>query len=130
MTKEVVWMGSSLKDLREFPEGARSEVGYALYLAQNGDRAANAVPLTGFGGASVLELVIPERGDTYRAVYTVKFDMAVYVLHAFQKKSKKAAKTPQHEMRLIRSRLKAAEVLHRKKATGIANGKKHEKGTG
>jgi len=120
MTKEVVWMGSSLKDLREFPDEARSEVGFALYLAQSGDRAANAVPLSGFGGASVLEIVVPERGDTYRAVYTVKFDTAVYVLHAFQKKAKKGAKTPQHDMRLIRSRLKDAEVLHRQKAAAVA----------
>jgi phage-related protein len=111
--KSVVFVGSSLRDLRKFPEGARSEAGHAIYLAQMGERAVNAVPMAGFGSAKVLEVVIPEGGDAYRAMYTVKFDTGVYVLHAFQKKSKKGAKTPAHDMELIRSRLKDAEALHR-----------------
>ena len=106
-------MGSSLRDLKAFPDEARSEAGYAIFLAQNGDRAINAVPMTGFGSAKVVEVVIPEGGDAYRAVYTVKFDSAVYVLHAFQKKSTKRSKTSVHDMRLIRSRLRDAEIIHR-----------------
>lgn len=111
--KEAIFVGSSLRDLRKFPEGARSEAGQAIYLAQKGDRAINAVPLKGFGSAKVLEIVIPEDGDAFRAVYTVKFDTAVYVLHAFQKKSRKGIKTPLHDLDVVRSRLKDAEEIDR-----------------
>ena len=107
--KPCHFVGSSLDDLREFPEEARSEAGHAVYLAQLGDRAINAVSMTGFGSSKVLEVVIPEDGDAYRAVYTVKFPMAVYVLHAFQKKSKRGAQTPYVEISTIRLRLKTAE---------------------
>lgn len=124
MKKDVIWMGSAIKDLREFPEAARSEVGQALYLAQLGERSASATPLTGFGGASVLEVVVPDKGDTFRAVYAVKFDTAIYVLHAFKKKSKRGIKTPLTDMNLVRSRLKDAEALHRAKVASLD--KKHE----
>ncbi len=130
MKRELVFVGSSWRDLKEFPDGARAEAGHALYLAQLGDRAINAMPLTGFKGAGVLEVVIPEDGDAFRAVYTVKYDTAVFVLHAFQKKSKTGSKTPLHDMRLIQSRLKDAEAIHRasKKPTELE--KRHEKGSG
>ena len=111
--KQVVWVGSSLPDLKEFPEEVQAEAGYALHLAQRGERASCASPLTGFGSAKVLELIIPEGGDTYRVVYIVKFESALYVLHAFQKKSKKGAKTPMRDMNLVRSRLKDAEKCDR-----------------
>ena len=110
--KPLHFIASSRDDLCEFPEEVRSEAGYALYLAQMGDKAENACPLLGFGGAKVLEVVINNEGNAYRAVYTVKLKYAVYVLHAFQKKSVKGIATPKPDMDVIRSRLKAAEAHH------------------
>jgi phage-related protein len=111
--KPVHWVGSTRKDLKAFPEAVREEVGFSLYLAQQGGKAVNAVPMVGFKGAKVLEVVIDEQGDTFRAVYTVKFSKAVYVLHAFQKKSKKGIATPKPDIDLINTRLKAAEEHYR-----------------
>jgi phage-related protein len=127
--KEAIFVGSSLRDLRKFPEEARSEAGHAVYLAQKGEKAVNAVPLAGFGGAAVLEIVIPEGGDAFRAVYTVKFDTAIYVLHAFQKKSKRGAKTPLQDMNLVRSRLNDAREIHQAKKR-VQLEKKNEQGSG
>ena len=107
--KEVIWLGDSLKQIRRFPEDAQRAVGYALYFAQKGDKHKDARPMRGFGGASVLEIVERFDGDTYRAVYTVQFESAIYVLHAFQKKSKRGIATPKEEMELVRVRLKQAE---------------------
>jgi phage-related protein len=107
--KPLFWVGSSLEDLREFPTGVKEEVGYALYVAQAGGKHPSAKPLKGFGGASTLEVVSDFDGDTFRAVYTVKFKGAVYALHAFQKKSKKGIATPTKEIELIKDRLRAAE---------------------
>lgn len=105
----VHWIASSYKDFREFPEAVQDAMGYALYQAQIGEKHASAKPLKGFGGAGVLEIVSAHIGDTFRTVYTVKFTHAVYVLHAFQKKSKSGSKTPSEDLELIRRRLKAAE---------------------
>lgn len=91
-------------------------MGFALYQAQIGRMHNNAKPLKGFGGASVVEIVDDHQGDTYRTVYTVKFDSAVYVLHAFQKKSKHGIKTPQAEIELVKRRLKVAEDDHKARA--------------
>jgi phage-related protein len=102
------WMGSSLKDLRAFPDEVQDTIGYALFLAQTGGRHDQAKPLKGFGGAGVLEVVEDHDGETYRAVYTVRLAHAVYVLHAFQKKAKRGITTPKPKMDLIRHRLKAA----------------------
>jgi phage-related protein len=113
--KPVEWIGSSLKDLRAFPEVVRETMGFALYLAQIGDKHVAAKPLKGFTGAGVLEVVEDFDGDTFRAVYTVRFASAVYVLHVFQKKSKTGIKTPKSEIDLVRRRLKVAEELHRKR---------------
>ena len=88
-------------------------MGFALYQAQIGQMNVNAKPLKGFGGASVMEITDDYRTDTYRTVYTVKFEKAIYVLHAFQKKSKKGIKTPQEDLDLIRRRLKVAEGDHK-----------------
>lgn len=85
-------------------------MGYALHLAQNGGKHEAAKPLAGFGGAGVLEVVDNYDGDTYRAVYTVKFTDVVYVLHAFQKKAKRGIRTPQQDIDLVRERLKLAEA--------------------
>ena len=112
LTKPVRWIGSSLEDLRAFPSEARRAVGYALYFAQMGDKHPSAKPLKGFGGAGVLEIVEDYDGNTFRVVYTVKFSEAVYVLHAFQKKSKKGARTPKAELDLVHQRLKRAREDH------------------
>src|SRR5260370_36444274 len=97
-SKSVIWMGSSLRDLKKFPAEVKDVMGYALYQAQIGGKAATAKPLTGFGGATILEIVEDFRSDTYRAVYTVKFSEAGYVLHALQKKSKKDVARPKTEI--------------------------------
>ena len=107
--KPVVWIGSSLDDLKEFPEEVQGEMGYALYLAQTGKKHISVKPLKGFGGAGILEIVTNFDRDTYRAVYTVKFAGVVYVLHAFQKKSKRGIATPKQDIDLIRERLKRAK---------------------
>jgi phage-related protein len=109
LEKPLFWIGSSLEDLRGFPEEVKDEVGFALYQAQTGLKPRSAKPLKGFGGASVLEIVDDFQTDTYRAVYTVQFAGAVYVIHAFQKKSKRGTRTPRAEIDLIERRLKAAK---------------------
>src|SRR5579883_1139422 len=86
--KPVIWIGSSRRDLRAFPDPVKDRMGFALYVAQQGGKHVDAKPLKGFGNAGVVEVVTDHRGDTFRAVYTVRFADAVYVLHAFQKKSK------------------------------------------
>jgi len=113
--KPVFWMASSRKDLKAFPKVVQSDVGYALFAAQRGEEYRSVKALKGFGGRSVLEIVAPHDGDTYRAVYTVKFEDAVYVLHAFQKKSTKGIATPQREIDLIRRRLADAEQHYRER---------------
>lgn len=104
--KPVIWVGSSREDLREFPEPVQDHIGYALYIAQRGGKHRDTKTLTGFGGAGVVEVVKDYRGDTFRAVYTVRFAEAVYVLHAFQKKSKSGRETPRLDIELIKRRLR------------------------
>lgn len=111
--KPVDWIGSSYKDFRAFPEAVQDAMGYALYRAQLGRTHESAKPLKGFAGAGVVEIVEDFRTDTYRTVYTVKFAGVVYVLHAFQKKSKKGAAMPRHDVELIGKRLKAAAEDYR-----------------
>ena len=105
--KPVVRVGDSLGVLKTFPAVVQDEVGYALYLAQRGEKHVSAKPLKGVG-AGVLEIVSDHRGDTYRAVYTVRLAGRVFVLHAFQKKSKRGIATPYMDMALIKQRLKRA----------------------
>ena len=107
--RPVYWVGSSKKDLLRMPEEVVDVFGFALHLAQSGKKHTQAKPLKGFGGAGVLEVVEDHEGDTYRAVYTVRFAENVYVLHCFQKKSKRGTQTPRQELDLIRERLKAAQ---------------------
>ena len=111
--KRVVWIGSSRKDVRSFPDEVQDFIGYALYEAQQGYKAPAAKPLSGFGGAGVIEIIRDFNTDTYRAVYTVRFDDIIYVLHAFQKKSKRGIATAKAEIELIKARLKLAEAQHR-----------------
>jgi phage-related protein len=109
LLKPVEWISSSREDLREFPEDVQQMIGFALYRSQLGKKHPDAKPLKGFKGASVLEIVEDFDGDTYRAVYTVKFEGIVYVLHAFQKKSKHGIATPKQDIDLIEARLKRAK---------------------
>ena len=113
--KSIVWIGSSRRDLKTFPKQVRSDIGQALYTAQMGDTDPAAKPLKGFGGASVMEIIDRYDRNTYRAVYTVQFSNVIYVLHAFQKKSKKGIATPQSEIELVQQRLKRAAELHQKR---------------
>lgn len=106
--KPLQWISSARDDLRSFPEDVQQSIGFALYRAQLGSKHPDAKPLKGFKGSGVLEVVEDFDGDTYRAVYTVKFEGVVYVLHAFQKKSKRGIATPKQDIELIETRLKRA----------------------
>ncbi len=117
--KPLEWIASSFKDLMALPPAVRRRFGYALSLAQMGDQDDAAKVLKGFSGAGVLEVVEDDAGGTYRAVYTVKFAEAEFVLHCFQKTSKSGIATPKPDMDIIRARLKVAEAL----AQGLRNEK-------
>jgi phage-related protein len=106
--KPLYWIGSSLDDLLAFPEAVKDEIGGALSVSQFGGKHPSAKPWKG-GGAGVLEIVEDHRGDTYRAIYTVRFAGAVYVLHAFQKKSQSGIKTQRRDVELVTQRLKLAQ---------------------
>lgn len=114
--KPVDWIGSSKKDLMSFPRPVVHGIGLALCIAQHGGKAPNAKPLRGRGG--VLEVVEDHRGDAYRAVYTLRFDDRIYVLHCFQKKSHKARKTDQKDLDLIKQRMEAALADHKRRHRG------------
>jgi phage-related protein len=109
--KQLFWVGSSKKDLMSLPLQVRKFFGHALHFAQHGGRHDAAKVLKGFGGSGVLEVVEDDAGGTYRAVYTIRFAEAVFVLHCFQKKSKSGISTPKEDMEIIRARLKVAEVV-------------------
>ncbi|MHB8755104.1 MAG: type II toxin-antitoxin system RelE/ParE family toxin [Candidatus Acidiferrales bacterium] len=113
--KPVRWIGTSLRDLRSFPREVRIDIGHALFTAQEGKTDPAAKPLKGFGGASVLEIVASHHGNAWRAVYTVRFQDAIYVLHVFQKKSTKGIATPTRETDLIKRRLAEAERDYRER---------------
>ena len=113
--KTVRWVGSSRRDLKRFPKTVQRHVGQALYAAQCGEEYPSVKALKGFGGRSVLEIVADHESDTWRAVYTVRFADAIYVLHAFQKKSKTGTTTPRQEIDLIKQRLRAAERDHQER---------------
>lgn len=106
--KPVRWMGGSKRDLSSFPASVRSCIGSALWRAQVGQKAPYTKPLKGFAGAGVVEILADAEGDAYRAVYTVRFAEAIYVLHAFQKKSKRGIAMPKGDIAVITSRLRAA----------------------
>lgn len=107
--KKLAWIGSSKKDLLSLPREVQREIGYSLNLVQQGDDDPDSKPLKGFNGASVLETVKNDKDGTYRAVYTVKFEESVYVLHVFQKKSKTGIKTDKQDIELVKQRLKVAQ---------------------
>jgi phage-related protein len=113
--KPVRWIGRSLQDLRPFPRPVRIDIGHALFTAQQGKTDPAAKPLKGFGGASVVEIVASHYGNAWRAVYTVRFQEAIYVLHVFQKKSRRGIATPTREIHLIQQRLAEAEQDYRER---------------
>ena len=117
VVRPLVWIGSSKRDLRTFPEAVKDVMGYALYLAQIGRKHATAKPLSGFAGAGVLEVVEDHTSGSYRAVYTVRFADALYVLHCFQKKSRRGIATPKADLQLVKRRLTVAAEHHRRRST-------------
>ena len=114
--KPLHWVASAKKDYQSFPSEVQADMGFALGLAQLGAKHPNAKPWKG-DGPGVLEIVEDHRGDTYRAVYTVRFASVVYVLHAFQKKSKTGIKTPQEDVKLTAERLKRAQADYESRRT-------------
>ena len=111
--KPLRWVGSSRGDVQSFPRAVRAAIGQALYTAQKGEIDPAAKALKGFGGRSVMEVVAPYDSDTWRTVYAVRFEDAIYVLHAFQKKSKSGIATPKRDIDLVRKRLADAERDYR-----------------
>jgi phage-related protein len=119
-TKDLIWVASSRRDMRDMPRSVQRSFGLGLFAVQCGVSPPDAKALKGFGGAGVMELIEDDRGGTYRAVYTVRFASAVYVLHVFQKKSKRGVATPAHEIELVRERLKRAEAIHAERMEKVA----------
>ncbi len=117
MMKPVEWVGSSKADLKRFPDPVQNRMGFAIYRAQLGRQHRDAKPLKG-SGSGVVEVVARHDSDTFRAVYTVRFEAAVYVLHAFQKKAKRGIATPKRELDLVRRRLQVAERHYRETHRG------------
>jgi phage-related protein len=109
LARPLRWIGSSRKDYGQFPEAVQEQFGFELFLAQTGQHPPSAKPLRGLG-SGVIELIEDFDGDTYRAVYAVRFATAFYVLHAFKKESKRGIKTPQSDIDLVKKRLKDAAV--------------------
>lgn len=112
MLKSLYWIGSSRSDLKDMPKAVQSEIGFSLHRVQEGKMPLNAKPLTEIG-AGVMEIVSDHNRNTYRAVYAIKLGNEVYVLHAFQKKSKTGIKTPKQEIDLIKQRLALAKEIAR-----------------
>ncbi len=111
MHRGVIWVGTSRDDVKGFPEDARDEIGYALWVAETGGRHSSTKPLQGFSGAGVIEIIADDQDGTYRVVYTVKLADAIYVLHAFQKKSTKGSSVPERHKRLMLQRPWEAEMI-------------------
>lgn len=108
--KELIWLGSSLDDLKSFPDEVQDEVGYALHCAQLGNTDSSVKPFKGYG-SGVYEIVSNFNTDAYRAIYIVNLDDCLYVLHAFQKKSKSGIKTPKPDLNMIETRLKKLKTM-------------------
>lgn len=112
-TRQIIFLGSTKKDLAKLPDDVKDVFAHGLRMASLGENPPDSKPLKGFGGTSVVELVEDHKSDTYRAVYTVKYKEALYVLHVFKKKSKKGIATPKKDIELIEKRLKDAASLHK-----------------
>ncbi len=123
--KPLSWVGSSYRDYTQFLELVQDEMGFALFRAQEGERHPSAKIMKGFGGGNVVEIVRNNDGSAFRAVYTVRFAEEIYVLHAFQKKSKKGIATPKSHIDLIKRRLREAEKDYRQRYDNTTNKKDH-----
>lgn len=119
--KRVVWISSSYKDFMEFPPSVRNAVGYALYYAQLGEKHEHTKILSGMGSAGIAEVRENGPGGTYRVVYTVEMEGIVFVLHAFQKKSKSGIATPKQELELLKKRIKEAKSFYKDLQRGKNN---------
>jgi phage-related protein len=115
--RKLLWLGDSLKTLRDLPEDVKDSIGYALHLIQEGHTPSNAKQLKGFKPA-VMEIVTDHNSNTYRTIYTVKIGKNIYVLHCFQKKSKSGIKTPKQDIESIKSRLNEAMLIEKYKFEG------------
>ncbi|WP_249274154.1 type II toxin-antitoxin system RelE/ParE family toxin [Parachlamydia sp. AcF125] len=124
--KRLFWIGSSREDLKEFPDEVRNEMGHGLYLAQMGERHNHAKTLSGLGSAKIIEIRENDRSGTYRVVYSVEMEEFIFVLHAFQKKSKSGISTPKQDVNLIKRRLKEAESLYKELTRENNNEKKDQ----
>lgn len=111
--KRLIWVGKSYEDLKDFPPDVRHAMGYALYAAQINKMHEHAKVLSGMGNAKVIEIRENDKSGTYRVVYTIEMKDFIFVLHAFQKKSKSGIATPKQELELIKNRLKEAKVLYK-----------------
>jgi len=111
--KRLIWVGSSYEDLKDFPPSTLGAMGYALYLAQEGKKHAHTKVMSGMGNAKVLEVRENDKSGTYRVIYTIEMEDFVFVLHAFQKKSKSGIATPKKELDLLKNRLKEAKVIYK-----------------
>jgi len=107
---EVIWMGDSRKSILKFPIDVKKTIGHVLYFAQRGDRHPNIKMMRGLGGG-VYEIIEDHRSGTYRAIYTVQYEKRVYVLHAFQKKSKSGIATPLLDIEVVKKRLKGLKEI-------------------
>jgi phage-related protein len=103
--KKLTWLADSRSSVKSFPAVVQDDIGYALYVAQQGERSTIAKPLHGLG-SGVMEIAAHDASGTYRAVYTVSIGDSIYVIHAFQKKSRAGIETPKSEIELVRRRLK------------------------
>jgi phage-related protein len=103
--KKLTWLADSRSNVKAFPAAVQDEIGYALYIAQLGDMHSKAKPLHGLG-SGIMEIATQDPSGTYRAVYTVSIGDSIYVIHAFQKKSKAGIATPKTEIEVVRQRLK------------------------
>jgi phage-related protein len=117
LLRPLLWIASSRKDYAGFPPAVQETVGFALFLAQTGQHPPSAKPLKGLG-SGIVEIVEDFDGNAYRAVYTVRLETAVYVLHCFNKKSKRGIKTPQSDIELVRRRLRDAEADYAQRRKG------------
>jgi phage-related protein len=111
--KKIIWVGSSYEDLKEFPSPVLKAVGYALFFAQTGKKHPHAKILSGMGNASVVEIKENDQSGTYRLIYTLEMEEYVFVLHAFQKKSKSGIATPKKDLGMIKNRLREAIALYK-----------------
>lgn len=111
--KKLVWVGSSREDLKEFPPPVCSAIGYALFFAQSGKKHPHTKTLSGMGGASVIEIKENDPSGTYRLIYTIETEEYIFILHAFQKKSKSGKATPKQELDMVKKRLKESRVLYK-----------------